>query len=624
MKFTSVKLDNFLSFEEAELSFEDQGLVFVKGENLDSTSANGNGSGKSALVVEALLWVLFGKTARGITGEEILRRGARSGGVCVEWQQDEAHQYRIIRKQIGSKGSLVFQALSYDDNCTWIDFSATDKRRTQQDIEETLGFDFNIALYSLVLGQNSLSFADSTDAAKKTVFETVLNFDQLKEAEKRAREKVGLLSSEEGKLTNSTTLLGIQITEKETQIGDQATRIEQWEQQRQHDVTNAEMSLQILKEQDKERNLTLFRIRVAKACIEEGEIEYKKKNELDWQREELYSNIRHLETTTSMVEEALGRLQLTNKPNMTCPRCNQMLPPAELEKEKQRLREDKKSAQKYRDEIDKNEKKLKSLQVKLKSVQEAIANFVDGDEVSKYKVLLSDLQRKVPSSTLSVDIATCEANIKHLSEAINPIEETIKVLKHDLINLQAKLANAQEEIKKIILKKKYLDFWVTGFGKKGLQSFLLDAILPILTQRVQEYAEILCGGEIQISFDTTSQTKGGKIRDDFTVKCINRNGAENYKGQSGGERNRIDTVVALALQDLVLSRLGTDMNFGVFDETVTHIDSEGAERMMKLLIHLKKKRPTIFFVSHDTTFESYFPKQLRVVKENGISRLEEN
>jgi DNA repair exonuclease SbcCD ATPase subunit len=204
-----------------------------------------------------------------------------------------------------------------------------------------------------------------------------------------------------------------------------------------------------------------------------------------------------------------------------------------------------------------------------------------------------------------------------------PYLKAIALLSDELNDISQQLSNSLEAQKKFQDDLRYVEFWVTGFGKKGLQSYLLDTALPYLTQKANEYAGILCGGEIEIAFESTALTKTGSVREDFTVRCVNKNGAVVYKGQSGGEQNKIDICVALALQDLMLARLGTDLNFGVFDESVTYIDAEGAHRVLQLLDKLSQTRETIFFVTHNPVYDSCIPTHLQIVKEGGISRQED-
>jgi DNA repair exonuclease SbcCD ATPase subunit len=74
MKVLSLKIENILSIKEAQVDFEDSGLILVEGWNYDDGRANG--AGKTA-IFNALSFALYGKLPRKITASEILRKGTR-------------------------------------------------------------------------------------------------------------------------------------------------------------------------------------------------------------------------------------------------------------------------------------------------------------------------------------------------------------------------------------------------------------------------------------------------------------------------------------------------------------------------------------------------------------------
>ena len=66
MNISKIIIENFYSFEKTELALTDKnGLVLIKGKNLDTEGSNG--SGKSALL-EAFYLGLTGKTIRKSNG----------------------------------------------------------------------------------------------------------------------------------------------------------------------------------------------------------------------------------------------------------------------------------------------------------------------------------------------------------------------------------------------------------------------------------------------------------------------------------------------------------------------------------------------------------------------------
>ena len=80
MKIKTLQIHNFLSIENADLNFNETGVVLLDGWNFDDDTANG--AGKSA-VFNALSFGLYGKVPRDVTTSEVLRKGTKTGYVTV-------------------------------------------------------------------------------------------------------------------------------------------------------------------------------------------------------------------------------------------------------------------------------------------------------------------------------------------------------------------------------------------------------------------------------------------------------------------------------------------------------------------------------------------------------------
>ena len=82
---TSVKLDNFLSHKDTELTFDNGVTVFI----------GGNGAGKSS-IIDAMTFALFGKTRRG-TKEETIRDGESQAATQIYFEVN-GKKYQAIKK----------------------------------------------------------------------------------------------------------------------------------------------------------------------------------------------------------------------------------------------------------------------------------------------------------------------------------------------------------------------------------------------------------------------------------------------------------------------------------------------------------------------------------------------
>ena len=187
MKPLSIEIENFMGFGEASFDLKDRGVVLVIGDNKDSESNKSNGSGKSTLVVEAPLWCWFGRTTRGLSGRDVVWQVGdltqAEASVKCKYIDSAGKKCCIERYQTTKGQKLKFLV---EDN----DVTQKDLRRTQELIDQSLGFDFDFAVQSMILGQGSLVFASSNDTEKKKIFEKILGLDKFVPCLERAKDLV--------------------------------------------------------------------------------------------------------------------------------------------------------------------------------------------------------------------------------------------------------------------------------------------------------------------------------------------------------------------------------------------------------------------------------------------------
>ena len=119
---TSVKLGNFLSHKDTELTFDNGVTVFI----------GDNGAGKSS-VIDAMTFALFGKTTRG-NNEETIRDGENQAVTQIHFEVN-GKTYHAIKKTQGKTSS--HQLL--DGNSSPIAITAD---KTEEEIKKIIGMDY--------------------------------------------------------------------------------------------------------------------------------------------------------------------------------------------------------------------------------------------------------------------------------------------------------------------------------------------------------------------------------------------------------------------------------------------------------------------------------------------------
>jgi DNA repair exonuclease SbcCD ATPase subunit len=160
-------------------------------------------------------------------------------------------------------------------------------------------------------------------------------------------------------------------------------------------------------------------------------------------------------------------------------------------------------------------------------------------------------------------------------------------------------------------------FWVNSFGNQGIKSVLLDSVTPYLNQRANHYLSKLADSSIEVIFNTQTQLKGGEKRDKFSVDVSNKNGDAEYKGNSGGEKRRVDIAISMALQDLVSSRSNKSLDLVVYDEVYEGLDAVGCEAVIELLREKAKVFGTVIVITHNESLKQLFNRHITIKKEGG-------
>ena len=95
-----------------------------------------------------------------------------------------------------------------------------------------------------------------------------------------------------------------------------------------------------------------------------------------------------------------------------------------------------------------------------------------------------------------------------------------------------------------------------------------------------------------------------------------------YESLSGGEKQKIDIIIQLALKDLLSAHLGLRTNIIVLDEIFDNLDQAGCQKILDVLSTITDIE-SIFIISHHTTeLQLSYDTEIVVEKDNdGVSHI---
>jgi len=173
---------------------------------------------------------------------------------------------------------------------------------------------------------------------------------------------------------------------------------------------------------------------------------------------------------------------------------------------------------------------------------------------------------------------------------------------------------SQFEKKSLDQRIKDLQFWVAGFGNQGVKALVVREALPAMNKKLNEYAQEIYNGTVEMKFEPTRRTKSGEERELFHLRYKSKFGSSSYDGESTGGRKRVDVCILL-----VFSWISSVCNILLVDELLDSIDSSGREAILRILSGL---RGTVLVVTHEKELKAKFEKVWTVVKRKGVSHLE--
>jgi DNA repair exonuclease SbcCD ATPase subunit len=595
IQFGEMRVENFGPFATARLRLGGRGLVLVVGENRDTTAASSNGTGKTSLL-RALSWVLFGNTLEGDKTEEVVRHGQKNCRVEVDFSDGES-QYLVSRARRGGKPTLE---LSKNGK------PVTDAvvKDTQAEICRLLGLDFQTFRNTVLYGQGDIRhFADprTSDADRKLVLKRVLRLEVLEGALRVAKDKASTLGKERELHRSTAERARAQAEASDPTALDGALAAQK--------ARLAEVEKKLARRPKLEKLLADVEDELAEYGEKRAQLRAADDRRTAAQRE--LDALRARERETEREGQRLAA-QVGQFKGGKCPVCGTPATGVHVRKHVAELKK----------ESGENTTKMGAIAAGIADAQDAVdaaraaadalrTELADEQEwIQKRAELRAELKAL---DTAAAERARLEASAGDVEARRRQVEERRETALAALAASEARLAEIDDEVK-------HLDFWVRGFGDRGLLSFLLDQALPDLEERANHYLGVLSDGDIQVRFDTESSLKSGEVRDKFAIDLL----IEGIPGvrPSAGQLKKLTLAVDLALMDLVGRRDRANVDLLLLDEVLDGLDATGRARVVDLLLELRKTKGSIFVISHDPGLAQAFEAVETVVKEGGVARLE--
>lgn len=620
--FEKVKIHNFLSFGESEISLRDRGYVLVSGVNKNpKDGALSNGSGKSS-IWSAICWALTGETIQGLSSN-IVNLNFIDEGCFVELEfKIDATEYKIIRyKNFGKIGTDLKIFINGEDK------SGDGIRKSEALLAQYIP-DLTSELIGsvIILGQGlPHRFTNNTPSGRKEVLEKLSKSDfMIEDIKARISKRSAELSLKKREYENA-------LIEQNTLLGVYNTRLEK---------LNAELlTYTIVRDYDSEIETYTQNIESLNKELSEKRVEslnlVEKLNELNKQHFALTQDKQNkindiskdfmnrknvfteeLLTLQSRVRELNTEITKMKAIKDTCPTCGQKICGVERHDTTQQEAEVKELTEKI-ENITLQQQQLTKEQGELVSqVESEFKTQISKVEQEKFEVnsMSSLVTTTINSLTSKLTLETNNLNRVKLEKDTFLLNK--KKCEESIIEINNDLANINEKILYINKENTILDSHIIAIDKmntlvkRDFRGFLLTNVIDFINIKAKEYSTYLFeSDEIEFKLD------GNSIDITFCGK--------EYENLSGGEKQKVDLIIQFSIRDMLCHHLNFSSNILVLDEITDNLDSKGCDKIINLITHKLTDIESVFIITHHTELlKGVFESELCVEKdENGVSRI---
>lgn len=649
MKIKTIKIKNFLSIEQADITLDTKkGITLIEGINRDSKTSSSNGSGKSS-IFEAIYYALYGKTKRKVSADEVINRHNKKKGTRVEVNLDIMRQdIKIIRcrkdKEFGSAVKVFSDGK---------DISKGTSADTQEFIESLIKINPLVFERTAFIGQGDVKpFASLTDRELKNTFEDALGLRHLSETHEKAKTYRNMLDHERHSIT-------LNIESKEKYIEMCLEQIEQLKEKiKDVDVYHLEAKKVIENEIKSLKEEKIYLEKMKSTCeAEHGMFAAEFVSAYHDEIEDIRGKLKEFEELKGKLDnkctdKSREKYSMAEKQNMIkkgkkhcidfinnakkkqkkgCPACKRPFDPesilkyiTDIKKQYDELELKGKKQAKTLVKITGDIDELKSLYPRLNDKIAAL-----GDDIKQLQIKEAEAKIKKKAEAEKIKetdrkINNCQVKIEEHIDKLTNIDDSFRK-KREAINTskitkEAELHIAEEFLEKI---KKDLstiensinvaNLLCSALSNGGVKSYVFDSVTPALNKDINKSLSTLDPG-ITAEISTIKRLKSGDIREKFDVKVTNIYGGGSYKSNSGGEKAKVNLAIALAINRLARN-MGGDIGFIGLDEPFESLDDQSSEAVVNYLAEIDAK--SIFIITHNPAIKDIVSNRIVVEKKNG-------
>jgi len=646
MKFKTLTMENFLAIAEGKVELADRGLVLIQGINNDDTSASSNGAGKSS-VADALCWCLYGETARGVSGDDVVNDTAGKNTRVEVLIEDGGDLFTITRhrKHKPGKNTLTVSHLAGTIGAAAKDLTKGTEKLTQAVVDKIIGASLEVFRSAVYAGQEQMpDLPAMTDKSLKLLIEEASGVTMLEAAYSEARDRLGVVTGNLERVRQETDRLEHSVKHHQDNVTEFERIRDEWttEQQRRSEDEKAQARTKVgdVKKIDAELakdpnaapdyESAIAAIDAKIDAVDYENTELAEHNTLVAQAAAKVTSLDRLvkQTGDATRKHKTAYEEINHKIGCPCDGCGREITVQEISAASDAAKRDLTTkANEYRALKVELETAQKDAQTRTDERDAFKASMTDLSSVTRdraqLQARLDELRRQVQARNTLADAARSHVErSKAIMAEVNPHLANIERHQRLLEKAEKDLANLKASTETLETDHAQAAAVVKVFSPAGVRAHILDEVTPFLNDRTAHYLTTLSDGNISATWTTLVMNAKKELREKFSIEVVNEKGSQKFAGLSGGEKRKVRVATALALQDLVATRASKPIELFIGDEIDHALDEPGLERLTTILEEKAAERGSVFVISHNS-LSDWIPQIIEVEKKGGLTTLRE-
>lgn len=618
IQFKKIIVHNFGSYGHVELELQNKGFCLVSGQNnYTKDNALSNGSGKSFLW-SAICYALTGETINGIK--------ANLKNINIEEPDCYVQLDFLYNKDLFSLIRTVAPKSDLKIFKNDVDLSGKGIRESERKLQELLPeINKDLIASTIIIGQGMPNkFSSFSPSGRKELLEKLTKSDfMIEDLKTRIQTRMHELSIKIREFEDSLIVNKTQLNNNLSNLDKARTTLDSQNQpdfdllikakkakikQIQLELDHYETLIAELEARQEELNKQFLAISDEKSKVSNEEL-----TAYNTSYTKLSNDKTRLEVDIENLNREIMKLRAISD---ICPTCGQNLPNVH----KPDTSEQEAALCKAKTDLDViNDNIMKCNQRHQEYVTQI--NNAFNDEITNLTAALALVKQDL--NTNKGNHSNCVATLEVEKNAYNKLlydkqnwdsyienqRKEISVLEGEiarLTNLIAITSLSKEDFDQRIAIVKKMDSLI----RRDFRGYLLTNIINYIDNRAKDYCSTVFGTKelsLNISGNALDITYCGKP----------------FDGLSGGEKQRVDLILQLAIRDLLTNYLDLNANILVLDEVTDFLDKKSCQAVMQLLEKELQTVESVFIISHHAEeLEIPVDSEIKVIKnEHGISEL---